>query len=222
MLDLNFLRGMIKSAVAQGIDPEKMAYIHGRLSILLEPNVRAGFDRALANYSGPVKKSSLAVAMQPELLAAAVEHTIQEGGNPLSDELRTCLPQHQALTETFKEAATAAGKAPTPDFLTRFERMKLSDKLTLLSSVGAGAGGAASLFRPSQMDQAMERSPLARTGRGAVRGAGVATGAGLGAMAGQEIASRLNPGQPGRHPLAMLLGAGVGGLAGNQLASSVL
>ena len=220
VLDQNFLNGMIKSAVEKGCDPEKLAYIHGRLSILLEPNTRRGFDRALANYAGTVKKSSLAIAMQPSILAEAVERVIQEGCNPICDEMRSYLPQHQELAETYKAAAARAGKPAQPEFLTRFERMKLSDKLALLSGVGAGVGGLAGVAHASPMDEAYERGPLSRGFRGAVHGAGTATGAGLGAMVGQRVGEGLNPGQ--QHPLAMLLGAGVGGLAGHQLSSSVL
>lgn len=222
-LDQNFLVGMIKEAEARGLNPETVAYIHGRVSILMQPHVKAGFDKYLANCRLPVKKATLAFAMRPSVLAAAVEHTINESGNPLCDEMRKWLPEHQELTEMYKEAASR-GPAPEPDFLTRFERMKLSDKLALLAGTGAAAGGAHSLLRPSAMDEAYERGPFTRTARGAITGAGTAAGAGLGAVTGNYLADRLgDPSGAGKpHPLAMLLGAGLGGMAGHQLSSSVL
>jgi len=223
-LDMNFLTGMIKEAVAQGLDPETVAYVHGRVSILMQPHVKAGFDRYLQNCNLPVKKATLAMAMRPSVLAAAVEHTINESGNPLCDEMRKWIPEHQELTEIYKEAANQGPVAPPPDFLTRFERMKLSDKIALLAGTGAAAGGAYSMLKPSPMDEAYERGPFTRTSRGAIQGASTSAGAGLGAVTGNFLADRLgNPSAAGKpHPLAMLLGAGMGGMAGHQLSNSVL
>jgi len=219
VLDQNFLIGMIKEAVARGLDPEIVARVHGRVSILMQPHVKAGFDRHLANCELPVKKATLAMTMRPSVLAAAVEHTINESGNPLCDEMRKWLPEHQELTEK-----VAADRTATSDFLSRFERLKLSDKIALLGGTGAAIGGAHSLLRPSAMDEAHERGPITRLSRGAISGYTTAAGAGLGAVTGNYLADRFGDlsgaGKP--HPLAMLLGAGLGGMAGHQLASSIL
>ncbi len=216
----SFLNGLIKQAKVQQQDPVKLAYIHGRCEILNSPNIRAGFDKALASYQGVVKKATFAVALRPEVLATAVEQVVQEGCGPISEQMRERLPDHIELTEMYKEAAAQAGRPAPDDFLSRFQRMKLSDKLALLSSIGGATGAAAGTFFPSQADDAYGRGPFSRAVRGGARGFGATAGGALGLLAGNELGNRIDPtGKP--HPLAALAGAGIGGLAGHQLASSV-
>lgn len=216
----SFLNGMIKAAKTVGKDPVKLAYIHGRMEILNSPHIRTGFDKALAGYKGATKKATFAVALRPEVLATAVEQVVQEGCGPISEQMRSNLPEHVELTQMYKEAAAQAGRPAPDDFLSRFARMKLSDKLALLSSLGGAGGAAAGALFPSRADDAYGRGPFSRAVRGGAKGFGTTAGGLLGVMAGNEVANRVDPtGRP--HPLAMLAGAGLGGLAGNQLADSV-
>lgn len=216
----SFLNGMIKAAKAKGQDPVKLAYIHGRVEILNSPHIRVGFDKALASYRGHTKKATFAVALRPEVLATAVEQVVQEGCGPISEQMRANLPDHVELTQMYKEAAAQRGQPAPEDFLSRFQRMKLSDKLALLSSMGGAAGATAGTLFPSESDYSHGRGPFSRAIRGGAGGFGATAGGLLGLLAGNEVADRVDPtGRP--HPLAMLAGAGLGGLAGHQLVRSV-
>lgn len=222
----NFITGFIKAAVANGQDPVRTAYTHGRLAILNHPEIRKGFDAVLKQAT--LSKRTAAFLMQPEKLAGLVDHVINEGHNLLSEELRCHLPEHQELTELFKSAAAraAAGKPSAPmgeNFISRFERLPLSDKLTLLGTIGGAVGGGHGVLSPSREDRAYGRGPFSRMMRGAIKGVSTAGGAGLGASLANEFAEKLTPTGPNSlHPLAILLGGGAGALAGKTLGETIL
>lgn len=227
LINAGFLEGFVKTCMAKGLDADQTTELfqqHALSQLQSLKPVRESMERVLNAYDGPLTKRAFAQVMQPEPLSKVMLYTIHEGQSLGAQELRRMLPEHQELTEEFKKRAAYAESFQTPgvsETVSRFERLPLSDKIVLLSSMGGVAGGAENVINPHDADEARGRPALKRGLRGAAKGALIGGGAALGSSIGGNLMKDFQASDRNRL-VGQLLGGGGGAFLGGRLANNIL
>lgn len=206
--DFSVTDGFIKRCQAHGLSAEQTTeamWLQGRVSLLNDPDIAAGFRARLAADDSGLSKAALARYLTPEVIAAAAECQLLCGSGGLVQEMRKAA----GIMDRINPPPITLN----PTLLDRYNGLTTSQKALTNAILGGGGMGMYRYFHPDNDDIREGRGEMER----GIRGAGVGAVAGLGATAGGELGQRLAPAVGVSRGLGQLGGMAAGGVAGSRL-----